>query len=213
MEFVNKQNINSLKENSGSKTGLKRSLFDRAGSKDLIKKYSSQFLPNIRAKAEQTDFTGYHKSQEEAHILFMLALQRPEDKGGAGGKSFALEPKLVPVKALQAGEEAFLVLDKSCFYPEGGGPIGDRGRFQTQTGKAEVLDCQKSSDFLWHKIKVLEGELQEGQKAQMEVNAHHREEISASHTATHLLHSALRDIFGERVRQEGSLSGAGLFEV
>ena len=102
-------------------------------------------------------------------------------------------------------ETSWMILDKSCFYPEGGGPIGDKGLLQTNTGKAQVLDCQEQANFLIHKIKITEGDIKINQDCKMEVDTEHRRLISANHSATHLLHQSLREILGKNVKQKGSL--------
>ena len=209
-ESINKklrQQQKFVRIGQGEKQKLKESIFN-IEMKSFIKQYSSQFLSDLRSKAEKTGFTGYEKNKEEAQILFMGFMQMSEGIGKDDKRSHS-SPKLIQVEDLQTEKKAWIVLDKSCFYPEGGGPIGDKGFLKTETGRAEVLDCQKESDFLWHQVKVLEGELKKGQIAQMEVNINHRKEISASHTATHLLNSALRAVLGDRVRQAGSLVKPG----
>ena len=119
-----------------------------------------------------------------------------------------MEDGKVTQKALKKGEKGFLLLDKTCFYPEGGGPIGDIGEIKTKNGKAKVFDCQKEGEFLIHEILVEKGELKE-EDCEMKVNAIFREEVSKSHTATHLLNASLREVLGEGVRQAGSLVEPG----
>ena len=173
--------------------------------KDFIKQYGPQLSSVLRKKGEtETVFTGYERNEEKGRILLISSIQRSEGIKKMG----EISPQL-SLKALAEEQEAWLVLDKSCFYPEGGGPIGDRGFLETETGRAEILDCQKEGGFIWHKLKMIEGEITEGQTCQMLVNMYHRREVSASHTATHLLNSALRSILGKSVRQAGSLVEPG----
>lgn len=164
-----------------------------------------RFISKIQSKTDKTHFTGYERSREEGQILFIDSVQPLSNIAREGNQSSST-PKL---ECLQKGEGGWLVLDKSCFYPEGGGPIGDRGFLKTETGRAEVLDCQKKGNFIWHEVSVLKGKLEEDQQCRMEVNTSHRREISASHTATHLLNAALRSVLGESVRQAGSLVETG----
>ncbi len=164
------------------------------------------FLKSQEEKLE-TFFSGYEKAKETGQILLTVSFDTSAaaslNKGG-----YTLSNRL-SLKPLEKNQKGWLVLDKSCFYPEGGGAIGDRGFLKTETGAAEILDCQKEGSFIWHEVKVLEGQLKEDQQGQMEVNINHRKEISASHTATHLLNSALRSVLGKSVRQAGSLVEPG----
>ena len=158
----------------------------------------SHLITQLRLRnSKETFFTGYKTRREEGCILFI----NPESQ-------IQKEKKEIPL-SLEVNQTAWIVTDKTCFYPEGGGPVGDQGVLKTQTGQAEVLDCQKKSGFVFHKIKVLNGLLKENQICKMEVNPYHRQEIAASHTATHLLHSALRSVLGKSVKQAGSLIEPG----
>ena len=170
--------------------------------KDVI----TTMLPDlIRNQIKETDFTGYTNRKEESRVLFIKSIPRSDNIKGDGGSSV----KRSVQSFLGKGERGWLVLDKTCFYPEGGGPIGDKGLLKTKTGQAEVLDCQKEGNLIFHEIEVREGCLEEQQKCQLEVNENFRNGIKASHTATHLLNSALRTVLGESVRQAGSLVEPG----
>ena len=197
----------SLNKKCEEEQKLKKSVFN-IEMKNFIKQYSSYLVPQLQGKTEKTFFTGYEKSKEKGQILLIGSVEIP-DSIGSGKNWSSPSPKSLVLVYLQRGEEAWLVLDRSCFYPEGGGPVGDRGLLKTATGQAEVLDCQKEGNFIWHRIKVLDGWLEEGQKCQMKVNENFKKEISTSHTATHLLNSALRAVLGKSVRQAGSLVEPG----
>ena len=112
---------------------------------------------------------------------------------------------LKPAASLKKGREGWLLSDTTCFYPEGGGPVGDQGILWTETGRAQVLDCQKRGDFIFHGILVQEGHLKTGQECRLEVDRDFREGIAAAHSATHLLNAALRKILGPSASQAGSL--------
>ena len=179
---------------------------------DLIKQMIQQAVHNLQGKINKTLFTGYEKNKEKGQILFtgsVVPLEKPAfmDRDIS---SFAKPADLkISFDSLIKGQKGWLILDKTCFYPEGGGPIGDPGRLKTETGSAQVLDCQKKGDFIVHEVKVLEGKLEKNQMSQMEVDENHRKGIQASHTATHLLNSALRSVLGKSVRQAGSLVESG----
>ena len=179
---------------------------------DLIKQMIQQTIHSLQGKIKKTIFTGYEKNKEEGHILFTGSIVSPENPAliNQNTGSFVIPSDLqLSFDFLKTGQEGWLILDKTCFYPEGGGPIGDRGRLKTKTGSAQVLDCQQKGDFIVHEVKVLEGRLEKNQISQMEVDENHRKGIQASHTATHLLHSSLRSVLGESVRQAGSLVEPG----
>lgn len=106
----------------------------------------------------------------------------------------------------KAGDELVVITDQTPFYAESGGQIGDRGTIRTESGLFQVEETTKVLDKLvLHKGKVVEGILSEGQEASLQVDAPFRRDTIKNHTATHLLHKALRDIVGVHVRQAGSL--------
>ncbi len=106
---------------------------------------------------------------------------------------------------LKEGEEGFLLTDKTPFYAEMGGQVGDRGNITSETGMAIVTDCKKNvgGKFV-HYIKVIEGSLKEGQEVKLSVDASRRSNICKNHTATHMLHEALKEVLGDHVNQSGS---------
>ena len=120
-----------------------------------------------------------------------------------------LKTKAIILKKISSPKGEWLILDQTCFYPEGGGPIGDRGLLKTKTGQAEVEDCQKKGGFILHKISNVKGEIKEGEQVELEVSSDHRKQIASSHSATHLLHQALRKVLSSSVRQQGSLIKPG----
>lgn len=96
-----------------------------------------------------------------------------------------------------------LVLDKTCFYVEQGGQVADKGNIQTQTGQFTVIDTQLAAGGIIHVGQLKQGQISVGQQAQLQVSSD-RLDIARNHTATHLLHQALRKVLGELVRQRGS---------
>jgi alanyl-tRNA synthetase len=98
------------------------------------------------------------------------------------------------------------VLEATPFYAEAGGQVGDRGTLEWPGGRAEVDDTQKTaSGVVLHEIRVVEGRLTPGERVTARVDPRHRLPTQRNHTATHLLHAALRHVLGEGVRQAGSL--------
>lgn len=109
------------------------------------------------------------------------------------------------VDALKAGETGLMIFDKTCFYAESGGQVGDTGKVQSSSGVADVLDCTKINNLHVHQIKVVEGDFKKDQACSLQVEVSERRNIAANHSATHLLHSALRKVLGTHVQQAGSL--------
>ncbi len=111
---------------------------------------------------------------------------------------------------VQEGDEAFVVLDRTPLYAEGGGQVGDRGWIRARSGEAEVLDTQKLvSDLIGHRVRVVSGELAVGDDVEAVVDHEFRRGTERAHTATHILHWILRDRLGDHARQAGSLVEPG----
>ncbi len=135
----------------------------------------------------QTDFVGYFYTNDNVQIVGLF------NKG-------------VAVDSLQAGEEGVVVLDKTPFYAESGGQVGDKGHIETEGGLFAVSDTQKQGGNLFlHKGKVINGTLSKEQVCYAQVDTESRKATELNHSATHLLHAALRSILGEHVAQKGSL--------
>jgi alanyl-tRNA synthetase len=105
---------------------------------------------------------------------------------------------------LGAGEQVALLLNKTNFYAEQGGQVGDKGTITTKTGSFDVEDTQRLGEAVLHVGKVREGTLKVGQTATLEVSGD-RADTMRNHTVTHLLNWALRKVLGEHVEQKGSL--------
>jgi len=104
------------------------------------------------------------------------------------------------------GETAELVFDQSPFYGESGGQVGDTGRITADGATAEVLDTQKPvAGLVVHRVQVKQGAFRAGMTAQLQVDRARRNAIRANHSATHLLHKALKVVLGEHVKQAGSV--------
>jgi alanyl-tRNA synthetase len=135
---------------------------------------------DLLTQAGPTRFTGYEHYEEPASVVAVL----PGAKPGT----------------------AEIVLDRTPFYAEGGGQVGDTGVITTVTGRAKVLDTQNVlPGLIVHRVTIVEGELHPGQDALAVIDAGRRDATRRHHTGTHLLHSALRQVLGDHVRQQGSL--------
>lgn len=134
----------------------------------------------------QTDFLGYTDLETSAQIVSLL-------KDGQ------------TVEQTNTGDELVVVLDKTPFYAESGGQVGDCGYLLAPGVRFEVRDTTKVGDAFLHHGMLLEGELNNGTWVQAQVDAGVRQATVLNHSATHLLHAALREIVGEHVQQKGSL--------
>jgi len=97
------------------------------------------------------------------------------------------------------------VLDNTPFYAESGGQVGDSGYVNSDLAKIEIIDCQKSGDHNLHIGRVISGNLKTGDQVSAQVDATVRQATALNHSATHLMHEALRQVLGEHVVQKGSL--------
>ncbi len=105
-------------------------------------------------------------------------------------------------------DEHSVFLDRSPFYAESGGQIGDTGFITTDTGRVEVLDTVYAVPGVHrHRVKALEGAVETGQDASASIDLERRDAIRRNHTGTHLLHWALREVLGDHVKQQGSMVG------
>ena len=153
----------------------------------------SETLPALSSLTqEHSTFTGYTHLEEDAEIATIL--KNGENSG--------------PVTA---GEDCEIILSTTPFYPEGGGQIGDRGIISSPQGVLEIKDTQQAGNAIVHQAHVIKGEISSGSSVVATVDQTHRFAAASNHTATHLLHSALRDVLGSHVRQQGSLVSAERF--
>ncbi|QDC09529.1 alanine--tRNA ligase [Oceanicola sp. D3] len=134
-----------------------------------------------------TEFLGYDTEVAEGQILALVN----------GGER---------VKSAKPGDEIQLVVNQTPFYAESGGQVGDTGTVKTETGRAVITDCRKVAGVFIHFARVEEGTLDVGQGAELTVDHSRRSLIRANHSATHLLHEALRGALGDHVAQRGSLN-------
>lgn len=147
--------------------------------------HSSEII--IETELKNTEFTGYNNMMEQASILEIY-------KDG------------VMVESLSEGDQGAIITDKTCFYAESGGQVGDIGTINTTGGKAKVLDTQKNaSGAVIHYVEVMEGIIRSNESAGLLVDEDARKATMKNHSATHLLHKALRKVLGEHVNQAGSL--------
>lgn len=112
----------------------------------------------------------------------------------------------IQVEAAQAGDDVLVILDKTPFYAEMGGQVGDTGVLENGTTLLQVRDCLKlKASVFSHVAHVCEGEVKTGDTFKAVVDAKRREAIMRNHSVTHIMHKALREVLGEHVAQKGSL--------
>ncbi|WP_413872393.1 alanine--tRNA ligase [Albidovulum sp.] len=142
---------------------------------------------DLAEKHGATEFLGYDTEAAEGQIVALVA-------GGA------------EIGSAGTGAKVQIVVNQTPFYAEAGGQVGDTGFIRTDTGMAAVTDTKKSQGVFIHLAEVSEGEIARGQPAKLEVDHSRRTAIRANHSATHLLHEALRRALGDHVAQRGSLN-------
>ncbi|MFN3823959.1 MAG: alanine--tRNA ligase [Pseudorhodobacter sp.] len=128
------------------------------------------------------------------------------DTETAEGQILALVRDGVAIGSARAGEMVQIVLNQTPFYAESGGQVGDEGELRTTGGVVRITDTKKSQGLFIHIGEVTEGEIGTGQGAALVVDHARRSAIRANHSATHLLHEALRRALGDHVAQRGSLN-------
>ncbi|UTW46169.1 alanine--tRNA ligase [bacterium SCSIO 12696] len=136
-----------------------------------------------------TEFAGYQELQQQGTVTALLVDGNP-------------------VQQLDVDQDAIVVLDRTAFYAEGGGQVGDSGYLELANGRFEVRDCIKQGSNHLHVGVLLQGSAQVGDTATSSVSAAVRNATTLNHSATHLLHAALRQVLGDHVTQQGSLVNA-----
>ncbi|MEP0961626.1 MAG: alanine--tRNA ligase [Roseobacter sp.] len=128
------------------------------------------------------------------------------DTETAEGQINALIEGTSAVETVSIGTEVQIALNQTPFYAESGGQVGDIGTLKTANGTAQVTDCRKTAGVFVHIAQVTEGTITTGEAAVLDVDHERRAAIRANHSATHLLHEALRETLGDHVAQRGSLN-------
>ena len=151
-------------------------------------KAGSSFVSSLPAAAgvDETKFLGYELLDSDSKVLVLWKDQNRVDS--------ALE-----------SEEIFIACDKTPFYGESGGQVGDRGNFSSSESSGIILDCKKQGKVFLHRAKVKSGTLKTGDMIKMNVEKDIRDAIAIHHSSTHLMHAALKEVLGDHVQQKGSL--------
>jgi len=145
-------------------------------------------LKQVAKGLKESKFTGYKESEARAKILRIIR----------NGKE---------VKNIVRGESAEIILDKTVFYPEAGGQVGDSGWVTKGKNKFEVINTKKLDKVIIHEGRVREGVFKRSDQVKAAIDAEARLATARNHTATHLLQAALRAVLGAHIQQQGSLVG------
>ncbi|MBI1199875.1 MAG: alanine--tRNA ligase [Phenylobacterium sp.] len=141
----------------------------------------------IRDRLGQTEFVGYETTEGTGELLALVEDGHEVDAAAAGAKVQAL-------------------FDRTPFYAESGGQAGDQGEVEWDGGRARVTDVQKQAgDLHVHDLTIVEGRLEPGARVRLAVDPERRASTRANHSATHLLHAALRNVLGQHVTQKGQM--------
>ena len=134
----------------------------------------------------KTEFIGYDHSNTNATVLGIYAENNAVDE-------------------IKEGDQVGIILDKTVFYAESGGQVGDTGIIWTETSLFNVVDCKKVGNHFMHFGHLKGGAISKGDKVKAEIDTERRQSITCNHSATHLLHEALRLVLGDHVEQRGSM--------
>jgi alanyl-tRNA synthetase len=177
-----------LVDEAGFKTEMER---QKSKAREALKnKGGSAWDESIYDKLDKnmkTEFTGYDSQSSDARVVYIIK----DDE---------------IVESAQEGDKVTVVLDRTPFYAESGGQVGDSGIIQSNTAKLKIKDCKRTADGKHLHIGVVEkGELKKGDAVRASIDVKRRLAIAKNHTATHLIHKALRNVLGSHVNQAGSL--------
>jgi len=146
-----------------------------------------QVYQELAQRLPATQFLGYQTLETDSKILALIR----------NGEA---------VEEVKKGDEIYVITESTPFYGESGGQVGDRGMMSAKDFRMEVLDTQKPTpQLVIHHGKILQGRAEVGEKVHLLVDVKYRQPTRLNHTATHLLHAALRQVLGDHVRQAGSL--------
>ncbi len=157
-------------------------------------------------------FVGYQGLQSDTRVVALLAKPSSDSQAEAPGKqpvahsAAAKLNQLSPLSQLSEGQRGIVVLEHTPFYAESGGQVGDRGEIRFQNAAFRVSDTRYlSNKVIAHLGAVTRGRIDDGDRATAQVDAGFRSDCANNHSATHLLHAALKAVLGSHVQQKGSL--------
>ena len=175
---VDEEGFKAEQKNAQEKS---RAAWGGSGEKDIT------FYSILHKKVGDTIFTGYENNESSGKVLALVKDGKEAD-------------------SLNEGETGEIVLSQTPFYAESGGQCADIGKISNSSFEAEVLDVFKPIGSLFvHKVKVIKGAIKKGESVSSLIDKENRDQTARHHTATHLLHKALRELLGDHITQAGSL--------
>ena len=151
-------------------------------------KAASSFTSKLPAASgiQETEFLGYELLEAQSKVI-------------------ALWDGLDAVESINNTNEIFFATEQTPFYAESGGQVGDRGTFSSKASSGAIIDCKKQGKVFIHKAILNKGILNKSDVIDMSVEKDKRQAVAIHHSATHLMHAALKEVLGEHVQQKGSL--------
>ncbi|MFP4057893.1 MAG: alanine--tRNA ligase [Candidatus Brocadiia bacterium] len=176
--------------------GVDRGAFEAAmaerqagsGGEQFGQVFDTSALAQVKSLAPPTDFRGYETTASEARVLALVVDEQLAEEAPQGA-------------------EVAVVLDRTPFYGEAGGQVGDAGTLESDQARVEIDDTRRADSHIRHHGRVVRGTLHKGDIVRAVVDPERRQAVRRNHTATHLLHWALRQVLGEHAEQAGSLVG------
>ncbi len=174
----------------------------------------SEFETIMQASKEKAKSTWKSKSlaADEKHLIEFGQTHSKFPTLFMGYETLSTESKVIAlsngqkeVDQLNDGETGYVILNQTPFYAEGGGQVGDIGQLSSVSFSAQVTDCQKQGQAFLHSLEVRRGSVKKGDIILAEVQTANRQQVANNHSATHLMHAALRKVLGTHVTQAGSL--------
>ena len=165
-------------------------------------------IPLDRERFEELQEEQRKKSRSNTKIkseIFSETFAKKIEALGLKTKFLGYEKAHAEAKVLAVLDSGEVILDKTPFYGESGGQVGDWGRIETKSGAMEVLDAKRIGETIVHIGRTLRGKIEKGETVKVSINEDVRKRIMRNHTATHLLQAALRKVLGGHVHQTGSL--------
>lgn len=170
------------KEMAAQRKRAREARAETSFSSGEVEKLYAEFKDQIK----EDTFTGYHSLKEKTEVVGLLKDNQKVSK-------------------LTEGDQGEIILTKTPFYAESGGQIGDKGVIQTDKFKAEVKDTVKKAEVFVHQVEVKSGQVELKDEVEAVVYNDRRQATARHHSATHLLHKALKEVLGDHVNQSGSL--------
>ncbi|MCT4595042.1 MAG: alanine--tRNA ligase [Anaeromicrobium sp.] len=188
-EILEEEGLEVDEEKFKEEMELQRQRARSARTDDSLEAWKEDVFSKID-DSMKTEFVGYDNYEVEVQLLNIVKDNELVDKA-------------------QASDKVTLILDKTPFYPEGGGQLGDKGIIETDSCKIEIYDCKKgNNELILHVGEIKEGSVSKNDKVMAKIHMNNRLNSARNHSATHLIHKALKEVLGSHVEQSGSLVSA-----